>query len=148
VSSVPQPTATVSIAPIPTLPAGDLSAVSISNPGPGAKDALDKCHIGDQFSIKQVGGMGQVPSAKDLLHYVPLTGREPQLKEVGPGWVIQFHGDIAQGAEVWTDPICVVTAGDFGFYATGPVKDLSTGKVILPESPPARPDRTLPALVP
>jgi hypothetical protein len=109
---------------------------------------LAKCHIGDQFSIEQVGGMGQVPSAKDLLHYVPLTGREPQLKEVGSAWVVQFHGDIQQRTEVWTDPICVVTAGDSLFYATGPVRNMNTGKVILPEPPPAPPDRILPALVP
>jgi hypothetical protein len=148
VSSVPERTATVPTVPIPTLATGDLAPVSISNPSSGAKDAFAKCQIGDQLSIEQVGGMGQVPSAKDLPHYVPLTGREPQLKENSPAWVIQFRGDMPQAAEVWTDPICVVTAGDFGFYATGPVKDLNTGKVRQPEPPPTPPDKTLPALVP
>ena len=92
--------------------------------------------------------MGEIPLAKDLLRYVPLTGREPQLKEVSPAWVIQFKGDLPEGAEIWTDPICVVTAGDSGFYATGPVRDVASGAVHLPEPPPAPPDRTLPPLVP
>ena len=148
VSSVPGPTATASTAAIPTLLTSDLSPVSVANPNHGAMDAFVKCHIGDQFSVDQVGGMGQVPSAKDLLHFVPLTGREPQLEEDGPAWVIRFHGDIPEGAEVWTDPTCVVTAGDTGFYATGPVKDLNTGAVRQPEPPPTAPDKTLPPLVP
>lgn len=148
-SSTPEPTATASIAPIPTSTTGDLPPVSISNPSPGAKDAFEKCHIGDMILIDKVGGMGQVPSAKDLPHYVPLPGRVPQLKEESPAWVIQIKGEVQQfGNEIWIDPTCIVTANDFGFYATGPVKNTETGDVIKPETPSNPPDRTLPPLVP
>jgi len=71
---------------------GGLTPVSISNPSAGAKDALARCHIGDQYAIEQVASMGQVPLAKDLPHYVPLTGREPQLSDNGPAWVIRLRG--------------------------------------------------------
>jgi hypothetical protein len=148
-SSTPEPTATASIVPIPTTATGDLPPVSISDPSPGAKDAFEKCHIGDMVLIDKVAGMAQVPSAKDLPHYVPLTAREPQLKEVGPAWVIQIKGEVQQrGSEIWIDPTCVVTAHDFGYYATGPVKNTETGEVIEPETPSTPPDRILPPLVP
>jgi hypothetical protein len=149
VSSSPKPTTLASIVPIPTSPSGDLPPVSISHPSAGAKDAFAKCHIGDMILIEKVAGMAQVPSAKDVVRYVPLTGREPQLKEDGPAWVIQIKGEVQQrGSEIWIDPTCVVTAGDFGFYATGPVKNTSTGDVMTPEEPSTPPDRTLPPLVP
>lgn len=126
-----------------------ISPISISNPSPGAKDAFEKCHIGDMIPIEKVAGMGQVPSAKDLLHYVPLTGREPQLQEESPAWVIQITGELRQrGNEIWIDPTCIVTANDLGFYATGPVRSMETGQVLEPEPPSKRPDRSLPPLVP
>ena len=126
-----------------------ISPVSISNPSPGAKDAFEKCHIGDMIPIEKVAGMGQVSSAKDLLHYVPLTGREPQLQEESPAWVIQITGELRQrGNEIWIDPTCIVTANDFGFYATGPVRNTETGQVLEPEPPSKPPDRSLPPLVP
>jgi hypothetical protein len=148
VSTVPDQTPTPSMAVIPTSPTGDLSPVSISNPSRGAKDAFAKCHIGDQFSVEQVAGMGQVPSTTDLFHYVPLTGREPEFKSDGPAWVIQFRGDIPMRSESWTDPVCIVTADYFGYYATGPSKDYKTGKVAMPEPPPTPPDRSFPPLIP
>ena len=126
-----------------------ISPVSISNPSPGAKDAFEKCHIGDMIPIEKVAGMGQVSSAKDLLHYVALTGREPQLQEESPAWVIQITGEVQQrGNEIWIDPTCIVTANDLGFYATGPVRSTETGQVLEPEPPSERPDRSLPPLVP
>ena len=126
-----------------------ISPVSISNPNRGAKDAFEKCHIGDMIPIEMVAGMGQVALAKDLLHYVPLTGREPPSQEESPAWVIQIQGEVQQrGNEIWIDPTCIVTANDFGFYATGPVANTQTGEVLEPE-PPSKPrDRTLPPLVP
>lgn len=148
VSTVPEPTATASIADIPTLPTGDLPPVSISNPSQGAIDALAKCHIGDQFSIEQVAGMGLVPSARDLFHYLPLTGREPEFKADVPAWVIQFRGDLPMRFGLWTDPVCIVTADHFGYYATGPSKDYNTDRVETPEPPPTPPDRSLPPLLP
>jgi hypothetical protein len=148
VSTVPDPTPTPSMAVIPTLPAGDLAPVSFSNPSQGAKDAFAKCHIGDQFSVQQVGGMGQVASTKDLFHYVPLTGREPEFKSDRPAWVIQFRGDLPMRFGLWTDPVCIVTADYFGYYATGPSKDWNGAQVATPEPPPTPPDRSLPPLLP
>ena len=147
-SAAPDPTPTPSMAVIPTLPTGDLSPVSISNPNQGAKDAIAKCHIGDQFSTEQVAGMGQVPSTKDLFHYVPLTGREPEFTSDRPAWVIQFRGDIPMRTGHWTDPVCIVTADSFGYYATGPSKDYGSDVVQTPEPPPTPPDRSLPPLIP
>jgi hypothetical protein len=132
----------------PTVPTGDLAPVSITNPSEGAKDAFAKCHIGDQFSIEQVAGMGQVPSARDLFHYVPLTGREREFDADVPAWVIQFRGDIPMRDGLWPDPVCIVTPGSFGFYATGPVKNYNTGTVATPEPPLTLPDRSLPPLLP
>jgi hypothetical protein len=92
--------------------------------------------------------MGQVLSTKELLHYVPLTGREREFKEDVPAWVIQFRGDIPMRSGVWTDPVCIVTPDYFGFYATGPTKDYNAGTVETPEPPPSPPDKSLPPLVP
>lgn len=141
------PTAT----PLKTLApvSGEIEAVSKSKPTAEAVDVMAKCSIGEQIVIDKVSGMGKVPTAKDVLHYVPLTGREPQLKEQGPAWMVQIRGDVPQpGGEIWTDPVCVVTAGDHGFYATGTVTNAKTGKVTTPEPPLVPPDRTLPALAP
>ena len=148
VSTAPEPTPSSSMAAVPTLPTGDVAPVSISEPSEGAKDAFAKCHVGDQYAIEQVAGMGQVPSTKDLFHYVPLTGREPEFKIEGPAWVIQFGGDLPMRTGSWTDPTCIVTADYFGFYATGPTKDYGSDKVVMPERPPIPPDRSLPPLLP
>ena len=84
------------------------------------------------------------------MHYVPLTGREPQLAEAGPAWIVTVHHDFPQpgSTELWTDPTCVVTEQDFGWYATGPVTDTATGKVIHPKVPTQPPDRVVPPLAP
>ena len=131
-----------------TSPTSDVLPVSISNPGEGALDAFAKCHVGDQFSIEQVAGMGQVSSATDLFHYVPLTGREPEFKADNPAWVIQFRGELPMRFGLWTDPVCIVTADHFGYYATGASKDYNSDKVMTPEPPPTPPDRSLPPLLP
>jgi hypothetical protein len=123
--------------------------VSASKPSAGAVDAFAKCHIGDMILISRVTGMGQIASAKNLAHYIPLTGREPQLTEDGPAWVIQIRGDIQEpGNEVWTDPTCFVTESDSGYFASGPVRKTTTGTVATPEPPARPPDATLPPLAP
>jgi hypothetical protein len=133
----------------PVDPGRELAAVSASHPTAAAADAMAKCHIGDMIVIEKVAGMAELPTAADLLHYVPLTGREPQLKEAGPVWVIQIKGDVQQmGSEIWTNPICVVTGSDHGYFATGPVANTATGKTVQPEAPAVAPDRTLPPLAP
>lgn len=133
----------------PVDPGQALEAVSASHPSADAADAMAKCHIGDMIVIEKVAGMAELPTASDILHYVPLTGREPQLEESGPVWVIQIKGDVQElGGEIWTNPTCVVTQLDFGYFATGPVTNTATGKTIQPEAPAVAPDRTLPPLAP
>jgi hypothetical protein len=147
-----------SFAPVLTPESGAfaLVAVSASRPGAEAADALAKCRIGEFIPINEVAGMAKLPAAGDLTHYVPLTGREPLLKEPGPIWVIQIKGDVPQhgggspspGGEIWTNPICFATNSDGGFLATGPVTNLTTGKTTQPEPPAVVVDRTLPSLAP
>ena len=127
---------------------GDLPPVSISNPSEGARDAFAKCHVGDQYPIESVAGMAQVPSARDLFHYVPLTGREREFKVDRPAWVIQFHGDLPDRFGLMTDPVCIVMADTFGFYGVGDSKDWQGHLLATPEPPLVPADRTLPSLVP
>jgi hypothetical protein len=110
---------------------------------------MAKCHIGDMVPIEKVIGMGQISSAKDLYRYIPLTGREPQLREEGPAWIIQMLAELPQPGsnEVWIDPTCVVTQDDFGYFATAPVRN-ATGTLLTPEAPAIPPDRKLPPLAP
>lgn len=128
----------------------EIVAVSASKPGAAAQAVLDKCGIGDQIELSQVTGMGMIALPKDLAHYVPLTGREPQLAESGPAWIVTVHADSPQpgGSEVWTDPTCVVTGEESGWWATGPVTDTATGMVKQPKAPVQRPDRSIPPLAP
>jgi hypothetical protein len=148
-SATPAPTQIVSA----TLPVGaDIVGVSLSKPTADSKAVFAACHIGDldQVPIAKVTGVGELASMKDILHYVPLTGREPQIKESGPVWIVTVHYDMFQpaGNEVWVDPTCVITGEEVTWYATGPVKNTATGKVILPEAPAALPDRAVPPLSP
>lgn len=140
------PTARTSGSPEPFV-----SPVSASKPSPGAADAFEKCHIGDQIPFGRVTGMGEIASAADAWRYVPLTGREPILGSTGPAWIIEIHADIVQpgpDTEVWSDPTCIVTADDFGFLATGPITNKTTGKVTEPMPPSRSPDLRLPPLGP
>lgn len=127
-----------------------IAPISASQPGEEAEDILAACNIGDQIPIAKVTGMGKIPSASELRRYVPLTGREPQLKEAGPAWVITIHADVPQpgSPELWTDPTCVVTADEAGYYATGPVTDLTTGELLQPEQPKDPPSFRVPPLAP
>jgi hypothetical protein len=139
----------VTAPPVAGAPGLPLAAVSASRPTAEAAGALAKCHIGDMIPMAKVSGMAKIPSAVELPHYVPFTGREPQLKVSGSVWVVQIRGDVQQrGNEIWTNPTCVVTSGEAGFFATGPVTNTATGKTVQPEAPPAPPDRPLPPLAP
>ena len=124
--------------------------VSATNPGPEAAEVLAKCHIGDQIPIDRVTGMGKVSAASELDRYVPLTGREPQLRESGPAWVVTIDAAVPQpgSSETWIDPTCVVTGGDSGYFATGLVEDAVTGKAIPAEAPARSPEVRVPPLAP
>lgn len=138
--------------PSPTSPGPpELQQISVSNLGSEAFGILAKCHVsaGDQVSFDRVVGMAKIPTAADIVHYVPLSGREPQLRDPGPAWVVQLRGDFLQrGGEIWTDPTCVVTTTDSGFFATGLVRNTQTGQTFTPEPPVMVPDRALPPLAP
>jgi len=155
VTAIPAPTPTPSMAVEAPAADGGIAPVSISHPSPGAKDAFRKCQVGDiggagMYSFDLITGMGQVPSARDVYHYVPMTGREPELENDGPAWVVQFHGEfpMLKIAETWTDPVCIATADSFGFYAVGVTRQNASDITTTPEPPPIPPDRTLPPLVP
>ena len=124
--------------------------VSGSSPSPAAADAMAKCNVGTQIPVAEVTGMGQLPDASRLPHYVPLTGREPQLKQGGPVWVVTVQAEIPQpgSGEVWIDPTCIVTPSDAGWFATGPVYNTRTKQTLLPEVPPIQPDLRVPPLEP
>ena len=151
VAITPEPTVASTPQPQRSTPAdSEIAPVSASKPGQEAADVMAKCHIGDgdMVSLKAVTGMGKIASASDLTHYVPFTGREPQLKESGAAWVVQVSGDFFQrDGEVWTNPTCVVTESTFGYFATGPVT-LQNGDKVQPEAPASPPDRVLPPLAP
>lgn len=132
-----------------SLPGLSLAAVSASTPTAQAAEVLASCQIGDMIPIAMVSGMAELQNAGDLPRYVPLTGREPQLKASGSVWVVQVRGDVQQrGNEIWTDPTCIVTSDDSGYFATGPVTNTVTGKAVQPEAPQTPPDRALPSLAP
>jgi hypothetical protein len=162
VTAVPAPTPLPSMAVEPTQPTGDIAPVSISHPSAGAKAAFHKCLVGDiggsgMYAYDLVAGMGQIPSASDLYRYIPLTGREPELKRHDPVWVIQFTGDFPMrgGAspgpahdEIWIDPACIVMSDTSGFYGVGPTRMDGSSVVTTPEPPRVPPDRKLPPLIP
>jgi hypothetical protein len=140
------PSATTSAGP------PELQQVSASNPGSQALGVLGLCQIGAgyQVSLDRVVGMAKLTTAADIVHYVPLSGREPQLRDPGPAWVVELRGDIPQPkiAEIWTDPTCVVTTTDSGYFATGLVTKTETGQTFRPQPPGMVPDRVLPPLAP
>ena len=101
----------------------------------------------------KVVGAALIPHARDVRHYVRLTGKEPGLDDDGPAWVVVFKGEMymAKPDETWADPVCIVATGrpriDYtGFYAVGPVRTRS-GAIVTP-LPAPEPDRTLPPLTP
>jgi len=143
------PPASASLAVQPSLNPGRLTAISASAPSKEAAAAFSACHIGDQVPMAKVVGMAQLASASELPHYVALSGREPQLKALGPVWVIQIRGDVFEpGGEVWTDPTCVVTTTDAGYFATGLITRPTTGETFKPQPPASPPDAVLPPLAP
>ena len=128
-----------------------MATVSGSQPSPEARDVLARCHIGagEPVAMSQVTGMAQLASGSELTHFVPLTGREPELADTNPVWVVQIRADLQEpGGEIWVDPVCVATTTRAGYFATGPVRNAASGVEISPEKPVTPPDRALPPLQP
>ena len=132
--------------PMPTGVVG----VSASHPSADAAAAMEACQVGQLIPLTQVVGMARLASARDVPRYVPLTGREPEIQTDAPAWVIQVSGDVSavRNGEVWKDPTCVVIDDQSGFYATGRVTNVASGKVSAPGPPAIPPDSKLPPLLP
>jgi hypothetical protein len=148
-TSLPSPSLIVSDS-LPVAPG--ITGVSLSKLSPDAQAVFAACHLGDhdQIPIAKVRGVGVIASMKDILHYVPLTGREPQLASRGPVWIVTVHYDMFTpgGPDVMVDPTCIVTGDEAFWYATGGSRNSATGKVTPPESPANAPDRAVPSLAP
>src|SRR3954454_9608191 len=112
-ATVETPESSQAVVPETQVPIGDVEAVSASKPSAEALDVFTKCHIGDHdlVALARVTGMVKLASKNDVTHYVALSGREPQLAEAGPAWVVTMHIELPQpgSTEIWTDPTCVVT---------------------------------------
>ena len=125
-----------------------LAAVSRSHPSAEADAALTRCQIDLTASRLKVTAMGLLSNPKDAVRFVGLTGREPQLTDTGPMWLITTSGELIQpSGDGWTDPVCAVTTDDALWYATGQIKDGASGKIINP-LPAAPADMVLPSLAP
>lgn len=144
-SGPPRPSiGSVSGLPVPA----DVAQVSGTAPGAEAQAVMNKCQIGPTVPLSEVTGMGKIAFVKDAVHYVGLTGREPQLQEGGSAWIVQIKGELRQPTgEIWTDPTCVVTLNDFGWYATGKITE-PDGTTIDPLPAARAPDLGLPTLAP
>ena len=97
--------------------------------------------------------MGLISTANSAPTYVRVTMEAPQLATMAsfPAWVVQFRGERpdAKVGQSWIDATCIVIDGEPVFYATGPVRDLSSGKILrgyYPVNIP--PEKALPLLGP
>ena len=127
-----------------------IEPVSASNPSAEARKVLIACQVLDIFGLGSVGGMGKIAHGRDAVRYVWLAGVEPEIQTDAPAWLITFRGDIPMPkiGEVWVDPTCFYANGEAGFFATGPVKNVSTGQLFTPLPAKSPPDRALPPLAP
>lgn len=126
-SASPAPTAD----PVDALPLDPaVKPVSISNANADEQRAMDMC-ISFSFTTDDVVGMGKIPHARDAYKYVPLTGREPDLKNDLPVWIVAFKGILRmpRGGELAIDPICLLTE-----LEPGPMFMLPWGTVGHPDS--------------
>jgi hypothetical protein len=93
--------------------------------------------------------MGQVAHARDAVDYVRLTTSAPFIASDAPAWIVLFQGPVnhLMLGQVWVDQTCVVIGGTAQFFATGPVLDLATGRLVRSYWP-ASPTLSLPSLAP
>lgn len=137
-----------------SVPAVDprVEPISLANPPAAAGPAFEICRIRDwvaRYGPEVISGAGRIDRARDAVHYVALTGREPEIQIDEPAWIVQFRGDIRVDWHlVFTDPVCIVVNGAGGFHGTGPVRVVDTGAVITPQPAASVPDLALPPLLP
>jgi hypothetical protein len=155
-SPSPSPASSPTAAAVQTTPTAQLpvdttiAAVSLLDPSPEAAEALQICHVTENLGPDLVSGMGQIHHARDALRYAPLTGLEPEIKTDAPAWIVTFKGEVPMPmtGEIWVDPTCIVVGGDGGFFATGPVKILSSKVTVTPLPVKQQPDLALPPVLP
>lgn len=120
-TDAPTPSAWLPSSALPVDPAID--PISRSSPSAEAEAAMEACNVAG-IGIDAISGMGLLDAATHARTYAPLTGREPELMNDSPAWMIQFKGEVPMPLhqyEVWIDPICIVIDGASHWYATGPV---------------------------
>lgn len=127
-----------------------IEPVSLSDPSSEAADALRICQVADNIGADMVSGMGRIDHARDAVRYASLTGVEPEIQTDAPAWIVTFKGEVPMpmSGETWIDPTCIVVGGDGGFYATGPVKILSSDVTVTPLPGKQKPGLALPPLLP
>jgi len=133
--------------------APDVDPVSLGTPTAMAAEGIEACAV--RKYEEALGGIGILAHARLLPEYVPLTGREPEVKSDEPVFVALFSGTIrlpyrgGPGAPAYKDvqnATCAVLDGQAIWWITGPWTD-STGKSGTPE-PASLMDKVLPAPLP
>jgi hypothetical protein len=117
-----------------------LLPVSASNPDPAALTALELCGA-FQFGLDSVAGMALLRRVSDAPKYARLSPKVPELALGSSAWMIQFRGERPDPItrESWIDATCLVIDGSPHVYATGPTRDLRTGKIVSDYYPVAVP---------
>ncbi len=81
-----------------------------------------------------VSGFTELRSVGDAVRYARLSDKAPQITDnLGSlAWLVQFRGDWpdAKTGQSWIDATCMVVGDDPVIYATGPIRDLQTGKIL------------------
>ena len=113
---------------------------------------MTACGVFDPGS-PAVDRMGLIPSPNTAPEYARVTTAAPQLSmnPLQPAWIVQFRGERGDPmvGQSWIDATCIVIGGEPGMYATGPVRDLASGKILRGYYPVTRlPDKSLPQLRP
>jgi hypothetical protein len=127
-----------------------LAPVSRSNPPPDAKKALELCGA-YQYGLDHVAGIAHIQRASDAVRYARLTSNTVELNVPSDAWMIQYAGERPDPItrQSWIDSTCLVIAGEPVVFATGPIRDLETGKIVSGYAPVASPPTlSLPALDP
>jgi hypothetical protein len=137
---------------------GHAKAVSLSSPGPIAEAAMEACNVSSW--LDGLTGMALLP-VEEVVMYVPLTGREPELNETTDSevWIFEFQWpmDLAPILPTRGVPFTMKTDHLVCMYAGGRSSDFivggtttvgSDGTVIETPSPVGSPALALPTPAP
>ena len=130
---------------LPDVPVdGALMPVSRSKPSPDAKAVLDLCLRPGEISL--VVGMARLASARDVGKYMLTGGKEPELNDDSPVWLVQLRGKVVYRSWTNFNPVCMVKDGQVFNYA--PYGGVSGGKTWYPPEDFVQPTLALPPLAP